>query len=207
MKLFYISALFIGLILTGCGGTAPKPVKKELTPTWVTSILPNDTDVQMFGMAIGKNRETAIKAALVDMISKLDTTIESTFQSIQKEESSYYSESSINSIKSSISKIKINNYKVIKSFRISYNEFAVLIETDKQKFITGLKDSLLVQKQSIKEKYNALKDSDSISRYNVKKELAKLSGELLPMILILSELDNSFDKKSNIRFILSYYNY
>jgi len=204
MKLIYsLFFLFISLSITGCGGSSTPsiPVKKEPIPAWVNSIPPNDTDTQMFGIGIGKNREVAIKAALSDMVAKLGTTVESSFESIEKDVHSYYSTSSTSNIKSSVSKIKINNYKVIKSFRISYKEFAVMVETNKQKFISGLKDNLAEKKRLIQQRYDSLRDSDALIKYNVKKDLAKQATELLPLVLILSEVDKSFDKKLNMNFI------
>jgi len=203
MKLFYtLLLLTISLTFISCATSTPStPIKKEPTPAWVNSILPNDTDTQIFGMAIGKNRDAAIKAALSDMVAKLGTTIESSFESTEKEAHSYYSVSSTSNIKSSISKIKINNYKVIKSFRISYKEFAVMIVTDKQKFIRGLKDNLKIEKKSIQQQYDLANSSDALTKYNIKKDLAKQSTELISLVLILSEVDKNFNEKSNMSFI------
>ena len=111
----FLVSIFI-LIFSGCGGSTPTPAKKTIpTPAWVNSILPHDNDKQMFGMAIGKNREAAIQAALNNMVSRLGITIESSFQSKEKLENSYLQVSAENTIKADVSEIKINNYKVIKS--------------------------------------------------------------------------------------------
>ena len=129
MKIFiaFIVAVSI-LVFSGCGGATPAPAKKTVpVPTWVSSILPNDTTTTMYGMATAKNRQSAINAALTDMVSRLGTTVESSFESIEKEENSFSQLSMKSIIKAEISKIKVNNYKVIKSHRISYREFAVMI--------------------------------------------------------------------------------
>jgi hypothetical protein len=78
-----------------------------------------------------------------------------------------------------------------------------MIRTDKQKLVKGLIDDLEEQKRNIIQKVSFLKYSDSITRYNTKKELSAKADKLLSVVLIISELDKSFDKKKNLDFIAS----
>jgi len=203
MKIFTAFIVtFTILVFTGCGGSTPAPVKKPAPiPAWVNSILPNDTQTTMYGLATAKTREAAINAALSDMVSRLGTTVESSFESIEKETNNFSELSMKSIIKAEISKIKVNNYKVIKAHRISYREFAVMIATDKPKFIQGLKETLATRKKSIIQKDEALKYQDALTRYNTRKVLSKEASSLLPTILILAEIDASFDKKANTLFV------
>ncbi|MDQ7067088.1 MAG: LPP20 family lipoprotein [Sulfurimonas sp.] len=174
--------------------------QKTPVPKWVYSILP-DNDKKIFGLAVGKDREAAIQAALNNMVSKLGITIESSFERSEKFSHSYLKVSDKSVIKANISKIKINNYKVIKSHRLNYKEFAVLLETDKQILAKGLRDDLEIRKSAIVQKKNSLANSDMLTKYNGIKSLQKEAEALMPTILILSELDKQFDKKSNLSFI------
>jgi hypothetical protein len=204
VALFNLQLLvFIVLFIAGCSGSSVAPASKpKVIPAWINSPLPNDNDDYMYGMAIDVDRQSAIKSALNDMVSKLGTTIESTYESNQEVQGAY-SKLTVNAkIKADVSKIKINNYKVIKSYKISYREFAVMIETDKKKFVNGLKEFLKQEQKSIFQEYKALSGRDSLTRYNKKKNLAKRAKSLLSTILIISELDKNFDKKSNLDFIL-----
>jgi hypothetical protein len=199
--LLLISTVFV---FAGCGGSSASPAAKpapKVLPAWINAPLPSDTQKVMYGMSVESDRESAIKAALSDMIAKLGTTIESTYESNQEVKGSFISSNIKNQIKSGVSKIKINNYKVIKSHKVSYREFAVMIETDKQKFVKGLKENLEVKKKSISQKYVALKGRDALTRYNTKKELSKEAAELLSEVLIIAELDKGFNKKENLDFI------
>ncbi len=203
MNLFnaFVSAIFI-LTISGCGGTPSVPQKKEVViPSWINSVLPNDTKYKMYGMSIAKDRQNAINAALTDMVSRLGTTIESSYRSDEKVQNSYSSLTIKNTIKADIAKIKVNNYKVINSYKINYKEFAVMIETDKIKFISGLKDNLTIQEKDIQQEYDSLSSKDVLTKYNVKKDLAKDTKKLMPTVLILSELDNDFDKAYHLNFI------
>ena len=189
------------ITFSGCGGSKPAPAKKAPTPKWITSVLPSDTATTMYGMGIGKNREIAINTALSDMVAKLGTSIESSYHTDQKVTNSYSTLEARYIIKSEVSKIKVNNYKVIKSYKMSYREFAVMIETDKKKFAEGLKADLKIRKKSIEQKYQALKSRDILTRYNGKKALSKEADTLKPMILMISQLDKTFDRDKNLQFV------
>jgi len=189
-------------IFSGCGGSKPAPVVvKKVVPAWVDAPLPQDTKLYMYGMGIEETRELAIKAALSDMVAKLGTTIESTFESNQIVQGSYSNLVVKNQIKSDVAKIKVNNYTVIESTKISYREFAVMLKSDKHKFVQGLKQNLNMSEKSIDEKYEAVKSSDTLLRYNTKKELSLQANRLVSDILIISELDNSFDVKKHLAYV------
>ena len=190
-------------LLTGCGSATPVPAKQPTPiPAWVNSILPNDTNEKIYGMSTGKNRESAINAALADMIARLGTTIESSYKSNQKVHNSLSSLDVEYDIKADVSKIKVNNYKVIKYHKLSYKEYAVMIETDKQKFIRGLRDDLEIKEKEINKRYEALKHENILTKYNVKKELALSASKLMSIVLILAELDATFEKKGHEDFIM-----
>ncbi len=192
------------VVFSGCVGNSVPPAQKPTSkaiPAWITSALPSDNAKYMYGMAIEADREAAVKAALSDMIAKLGTTIESSYESNQEVQGSYSKSVTKSYIKADVSKIKINNYKVIKSHKVSYREFAVMIETDKQRFVKGLKENLQAQKKSISQKNASVMSSDSLTRYNTKKDLAEKSSKLLSTIFIISDLDKGFDKQKNLNFV------
>ncbi|MCK9491438.1 MAG: LPP20 family lipoprotein [Sulfurimonas sp.] len=193
-----ISTLFF---LGGCGGTPTPAPKVEPLPKWINSPLPSDNSEFMYGMAIAGDRESAIKVALSDMVAKLGTTIESSYESNEEVRGGFVNSSIKNQIKSGVSKISINNYEVIKSHKVSYREFAVMLQSDKAKFVKGLKQNLEMQKKAISQKYHSLQGEDALTRYNTKKELSLKASELLSDVLIISEIDASFDKKGNLDFI------
>lgn len=206
-KLLYV--LLAGLLtLTGCtSSSAPRVAKKpKVTPKWVTSPLPSDTNTLLYGLGIARDRESAINAALSNMLSKLGTTIESSYESNQEVKNSYSSFEAKNNIKSSISQIKVNNYEIVDSFKISYKEFAVMIKTDKQKFAHGLKEELATKRKEIQQVQDSLKKANKLVKYNSKRQVSKKAQELLPTIYIIAQIDNSFDKESNINFVLKQQN-
>ncbi len=190
-----IGIFFSIFILSGCKDSVPTPQKPVVaTPSWVNEIPPPDTARKMYGIAIEKNRDLAIKSALADMISKFSISIESSYNSDQKVINNAYSKLVVtNNIKADIAKIKINNYKIEKSHRLNYREFAVLISTDKKQFKKGLNDELKLKMKVIKDEYKALEKRDALSRYNGKKKLAQNAKDLIPRILILKEFNSTLN--------------
>ncbi|MBA1433217.1 MAG: LPP20 family lipoprotein [Epsilonproteobacteria bacterium] len=201
--LIQIATIFV-LLLTfvGCGGAKPAPAKvKTPPPGWVYGVSPADTQEKMYGLGIGKNREAAIKAALNDMVSKLSVTLQSSFKSKEKVENYYQTSTVTSNIEADIAKIKINNYKVIRSYKVNYKEFAVMIETDKQQFIRGLKDDLEQKYKNILQQLEHVNTENIIVRYNTKKVLSKEAEKLKSLIFIISELDPQFNKNKYLEFI------
>jgi len=203
---FFLLIISTVFIFNACSGTkvnatASLSLNQKTMPAWISAPLPRDNDKFLYGMSVEPDRESAIKAALSDMVAKLGTTIESTYESNQEVQGAYSDLVVKNRIKADISKIKINNYKVIKSYKVSYREFAVMVETDKRKLLKGLKENLEIEKKEIMQKYKFADNSDALNRYKIKKALSKKAKELLPSVLIISELDKKFDKEKNLNFI------
>jgi len=201
----YIASFSIVLLmLSGCGGvepSAPKISKKE-TPSWYLNP-PKDTSTKLYGIAIGKNRDDAIKHALTDMVAKLGINIESTYESSVKVQYSYASKKISNNVKSSIASISINNYEVIESERLSYKKFAVLLQSDKAKLAQSLKESIERKYTKLQTGLVAIKESNVLSRYVMTKKISEEANTLLSTILIIKELDPNYTGSLPLTFIES----
>jgi len=198
----FLLFIFIPILFLACGAT-PKPYKKQTLkeiPSWIDAPVYDDAKY-MYGVAIEANREKAIKAALSDMLSRLGTTIESKYESSDEVRGSYSKSIVKNQVKSYIAKTKVNNYDVIKTHRVSYREFAVMIRTDKRKFADALKESLKESRESINKELSHVKSANVLQKYNVKKELYKKSQLLLSDVMILSGLQSDFKREEYLDFI------
>lgn len=191
----------LGFFFSGCGGSDVIKPKPKPIPSWVYAPAPQETQNYIYGIGIESDRDSAIKSALSNMIAKLGVSIEQTFESYQVVDGSYSKLTTTNQIKSEVSKIKINNYKIINSYKVGYREFAVMVETDKKKLSTGLKTTLEEKIMSIEQRYDALMGRDAITRYRVKKELYDESQEMLMMIMMVAQLDRKFSKKKYLDFV------
>ena len=195
--------LLVAVLFNGCGNTnAPIPKQqnqKAKLPTWYLNP-PKDTLHYIYGVGSAHNRDGAVKAALVDMISKLGISIESTMQTKQESFGKYYAHSINKSeIKSKVSQIKINNYETLNAKRISYRQFIVLLKTDRSKFANGLKKEIDLKLAELEKRYKMILQSDRIQRYNTLKQIEKEAKELLFSIYILSELKKEINEKSYIQ--------
>ncbi len=196
-KLILLGAI---IALSGCGTAKPQPTLKTPPPKWITQI-PQDTSTKIYGIATESNRDLAIKSALSDLIAKLGVSIESTFSSVVKVSKHTTASNTKNAISSSVSEIKINNYQVVKSYKLSYREFVVLVVSDKQELFRGIQENLKKSKSDINIELKNLKNLNAVSRYNKAKELSKKADSMLSKTLIAYELNRSFTKEQYLKFI------
>lgn len=204
----YTTLLTLLLIaLSGCGSaepsTPPQTHKVEI-PSWYLNP-PKDSATFLYGVAIGKNRDDAIKLALTDMIAKLGIKIESTFESNVKVQYGYASKSITNQVKSSIDTIKINNYDVVEAERLSYNKFAILLKTDKLKLAKSLKEDVERKHTALQTTLSASKNSNILSRYKTSEHVSEAAKTLLPDVLIIQELEPSYSGEAHLSFIQESY--
>ncbi|QFR50060.1 hypothetical protein FJR48_10125 [Sulfurimonas lithotrophica] len=199
-SLFLSILLGFNLFFSGCGSSKPQVPKKVDTPKWV-KIQPNDTSAFTYGIGIDKTREDALKSALNDVISKLGIKVESSFTNKQIVDGYYSKSISTSDIKTDVAKIRITNYKIEKSHRISYREYAVLVKVDNKKFFNTLKQDIDQIKKDIETKLEESADSDAITRYNIKKKMSKECERLLSNSLVAYELNKSFNKNKYFNFV------
>jgi hypothetical protein len=197
IKLFFL--ILITIFFSGCLDTKPS-VKKVQTPHWIKTT-PKDNKKFTYGVGISKTKEGALKEALNDVISKLGVKVKSSF--VNKEiVDGYYSRSiSSSNIEATVSKIRVTNYKVEKSQRLSNSEYAVLIIVDNKKFFNTLKKDINLLKKSIEKSLERSATLDAINRYKIKKEISKDCDILLSNTLVAYQLDNSFDKNIYFNFV------
>jgi len=199
----YFILLLLFSTFVGCGVPTPTPKEvKTPPPSWVYGVPPADSKTKMYGIGIGRDRESAIKTALNSMVSRLSITLKSSFKSREKVEDSYHTSRVINNIEANIAKIKINNYKVIRAYRVNYKEFAVMIESDKKRFIKGLEEDLQERYKDIFEQLRDVKKDTILVRYNREKILNKEAKKLQSSLFIISELDPYFDNRRYLDLIL-----
>lgn len=199
-KLYLLVIVSLAFIFTGCGSPKVAPPKKVELPSWIKK-QPQDTKQTTYGLGIDKNREDALKSALNDVISKLGIKLESNFSNKQIVDGYYSRTITTSDIKTDVSKIRVTNYDVEKSHRVSYREYAVLVKVDNKKFFSSLKKDIDKMKKDIKNEYTNSMKLDSISRYRVKKSISKECDRLLSNTLVAKELYSNFNTKPYFDFV------
>ena len=168
--------------------------QKEM-PSWYTTPL-KDTNKDLYGIGSGNSTDEAIKSALNNMISKLNISISSTFNSktsTYKKYREYITQETEFSINTKVNDIYIGNYEVLKSKKYSYDTFLVLIKSNKQKFKSSLEKNINNEINNIIIKESNISNTNSLQRYSFyEKSISKLK-EIFSSILVLNTLDESYD--------------
>ncbi|WP_373071614.1 hypothetical protein [Sulfurimonas sp.] len=207
-KISYIFLISIAILFSGCLNKKPS-VKKVQTPTWVKT-MPKDNTKFTYGVGISKTREDALKEALNDVVSKFGVKVKSSFTNKEIVDGYYSKSISSSNIEASVEKIKVTNYNVEKSARISYKEYAVLIKVDNEKFFNTLLKDITQLEKYIESELEKTAAVDIISRYNINKAMLKECDRLLSNSLVAYELNNNFEKNRYFNFVSdvkeNYYN-
>jgi len=194
--MFMIKLIFIFLltfIFIGCNSNKNNIGIRKINkyPVWYT--VPKDNKQFIFSLGTGIDKDSAVANALKNAISKLSVSIESSIEINKTLKNGRYNRDIKQNIKTSISKININNYKIINFKRIKYNEFIVKIQIDKYKLASYLKDKLSQEVTSL------LQIEKNLYKYNYIQQLVEYKNiynklnQKLSMLYIISSLDKTFN--------------
>ncbi|MCD6433304.1 MAG: LPP20 family lipoprotein [Sulfurimonas sp.] len=206
MKIFIILLSLALLFLSGC--SVQKRVvsvdKKEL-PAWFVS-QPKTTSNILYATGEGKNREEAIKDALSLMSSTLSVYIASKFDSKKVENMGIinnYQQTIRSEIGSSVKKIRISNYELLKSQEFSFNRHIVLIKSDKKILFESLKKELEQKFMSIEKRQENLAGQNILKQFRVCKDAKNSLINIPNTIIVMSVLDKNFDSSDYIEKLQS----
>lgn len=188
--------IFASLFVTACSPKAPAVVytPKEL-PIWYLNP-PSNTQQYLYGSGEGKDLKEARGNALENMISQLGISISSSYKSklqVKRQYREYFTKDIDYTLEAEVKKIRVSNYELIKSQKQSYNQFLVLVRSDKQLFTQGLIKELDMKINSIKSERERYLFSNVIRRQQFYAKALIELDTLLPSLLVLSSLDNSFE--------------
>ncbi|MDF1881081.1 LPP20 family lipoprotein [Sulfurimonas sp. MAG313] len=183
------------LVIAGGCGKPPAPVSSKVFlkpyPSWYNNPKSNDA-IFMYATGNAETKDEAVRNALSNMIGTLGISIESSFESKLQVKSSYATREVESNIKTSISKIRINNYEVLFVEKIRYNETVVMIRSNKANFAKGLKSFIDKELNDIQRNEASLNSANNLKSYNTYFDLDIKAKALLPSILVASAVDKSF---------------
>jgi len=194
----------LSLCITACSPKTPPVVytPREL-PGWFLNP-PSNTQQYLYGSAEGKNLKEARGNALENMISQLGISISSSYQSklkVKRQYREYFSKDIDYTLEAEVKKIRVSNYELIQSHKQSYNQFLVLVRSDKQLFTQGLIKDLDMKINSIKADRELYRSSNVLRRQQFYSRASKELDTLLPSLLVLSSLDSSFEDAGYLQSI------
>lgn len=161
-----VSVLFTLLFLNACSSKQRVVITQKELPSWYLhpQITSKDT---LYAVAEGESKSDAIANALSEMVSTLSVSISSEFntKSVVKEgDVESVQRTTLSDIRTTVEKIRINNYKVLHSQNFSFERYLVEIQTDKKSLFKSLLHDLERKFQTIERKnkeaknYYALKE-------------------------------------------------
>lgn len=135
--------LVIGLMLAGCGTSEVKPLT-PISPTYPNWFLnPQKQDAsRLVGVGEGVNREEAIQAALVDLLSQLSIEVAATFEtrlSVHKQGYESVERVSEKQIQASVASTEIRNYQVQQVKRLGYDKTLALVSVSRSQLFADIK--------------------------------------------------------------------
>jgi len=186
--------------MTGCQQTktqqSPSTQSTAVLPTWFI-LPPTDNKTTLFGLGEGKTKDKAIESALSNLAGKLGTEIQAN-ETLTKTQytSAYRYNEEINQriIESTIKKITLNQYQVIELQQVGYQQFLVLVSSNKLLLSQSLQQTLNQQVAQYKTAKLNLSSTPGFSHFQFftqqKQTLAEFNNNL-SALLTLQKSGNS----------------
>lgn len=192
----------IGVLFSACGTQKRVVVaKKKEIPSWYKTP-PMSTAHTLYAVGIGSNKKDAIADALTQMISTLSVEVSSVYTSktVAKDgkdesfEGTYTKE-----MQSVVKPIRISNYELLEAKNLGFKNYAVLIQSNKQKLFKSMLQELKQDFKILSSKESVVVHENALKQLHFYKN-ALISLKLLPnKLLIMQELDASFDSSAYLK--------
>ena len=146
----FFKALLVGfglttfILMTGCQQTKQEVKKVEPIPEWFIAPSQDNTE-SLYGVGDGKTKAEAIESALSNLAGKLGTEIQASSTLVKTQYTlAYRYDEEVNqqSIESTIHKITLNQYKVVELVQRGYQQFLVLVSSNKLLLSNSLQQTL-----------------------------------------------------------------
>lgn len=201
MKYFIIVISLVLIGLSGCGSEKRVVVKEKSLPNWYTNP-PKSTNEDLYALGEGSDKKEAISEALSYMASTLSVSISSKYNakttlkegSINSSDAVYKSE-----IQSDVKEIRISNYEVLESKNLGFKRYAVLVKSNKERLFKSLKQELNQKFDVIESEVKLYSQLDALKQVAYYKKTLKSLDFLDNRLIVMSDLESSFDSKSYLQ--------
>ncbi|BCN93247.1 hypothetical protein THMIRHAM_10320 [Thiomicrorhabdus immobilis] len=191
--------LYTALLMTGCQPAKPVSQPTKVTPPWPAWFIspPKDNKNTLFGLGEGKTKDDAIESALSNLAGKLGTEIQANEKLTKTQYSSAYrfnEEINQHIIESTIKKITLNQYQVVELKQLGYQQFLVLVSSNKLLLSQSLQQTLDQQIARYETAKSTLSSTPGFSHFQFfskqKQTLAEFNNNL-SALLTLKKSSNS----------------
>ena len=203
MKIALIFIVFI-MFFQGCGSDKRVVVaKKQELPSWYTSSARTNS-TELYSVGEGQNREDAVANALSMMISTLNISISSQFNSksvIKEGQTSSNTATYTNEVQSDVQKIRISNYELVESKSIGFKRHIVLVKSNKKKLFESMKKEIDQKLHLVESKKSELKNQNTIKKIGAYQGFRDSLVDMPNTLSVMGALDASFN---DAKYLLEY---
>ncbi|MGE4295795.1 MAG: LPP20 family lipoprotein [Campylobacterales bacterium] len=192
-------AAVAALTLISCAQPKPKIEIQKPKPLPAWYLTPPAHDAQwLYGVSLGGSMEEATREALDNLLAQLSVSVESSLEintQARQGDVSDYTQETRRTIRSEVAKIRIGNYQVAEAEQIKYNQFAVMVRSDRNGFAQSLIDELDVRFAQIADRMKTLASGHIAERYAFLKQASAQAEGSLPTVAIVKGIKPGFDDK------------
>lgn len=194
-----IALIFLFIFLfSGCATNNKIEIKTPQYPSWYLNPIFEDSKY-LYGIGEGENINNAIQSAISSISSRLSLTISSTSNIYNKSYTDYKEyiiKESIQEIFSKTENIKFNNYEILNSKKIAFNNFIINLQIKKIDLLNSLTNELTLLNKNLNIKEIELLNHDPLTKYLSYKEIFKQQYSYINKVEIVKNLNKNFDEKS-----------
>lgn len=196
-KVIYIlaSTMLLGtIILTGCGAKKEAAEVQKAPPSWYLNP-PKSTASTLYAIGEGEDRDEALKNALNMMASTLSVSISSQYDSkkvVQEGLVNTHQSTVVSSTQSDLKKIRISSYELMESHKLGFNNYTVLIRSDKQKLFDSLKHEIEQKFALVDSRIESLTLHNALQRLNGYKKIKDKIKDVPDTIVVMNVLNSSY---------------
>lgn len=195
------SILIAIFILNGCGSSKRVAIEKKELPSWYLNPA-KTTQKTLYALGEGKDKNEAVTNALNAMVSTLNVSISSEFNSrtvVKEGDEESYKSTSISDISSKVEKIRISNYEIVNYSEFGFENHLVLIKSDKAKLFSSLQKELEQKFLVIKNKEIEAKNFKAIKELAIYKENLESTFNVENIVAVMGSLKYGFDGSRYIK--------
>ena len=192
----FIRLWFVLILFVGCSSQKIEidvPIKKE--PIWFKSP-PMSTDITLYSVSEGINKQDAINHALNEILSTLSISIDSKFKTFSYSKVlngiETYNEQRSSSLRTEVKKIRISNYKILHYEKIAFHKHIVLVSLNKLQLFNTIKDEVDKKIAYFKKQEISYKSTNLLKQLCFYEDISIKMEDLIYKSIILKVLNKSF---------------
>jgi len=195
MSLKYLLPLTAVVLFSACS-KPPNPSQEKIVqlPEWVQHAPQNNAE-SLWGIGIAQTRERAIKAAIEELVSKIQISLSSSYTLQQRATNYFATKEAKETLHVTVAEITLNHYEIIQTALLTSGEYAVLVRSDKEKLFESLLQKREQKRREIQKDLLALEKKETLFWSKELQQIDNKAQQLLSTAFIAHQLKPNFSTK------------